>query len=134
MVWDSFALRRLFPSYGLPLSQNARVKSFPIGGGEIPRLSPLDLGPSTAATNFIIAQAYRQFFFQTFKADLYPLLESCLRTNKIIARDWIGSLLLSQRFREDFNRCNSNYRMVDQIVGRVLGRCPFMAIRNALTI
>ena len=110
------------------------MKSFPIGGGEIPRLSPLDLGPSTAATNFIIAQAYRQFFFQTFKADLYPLLESSLGTNKIIARDWIGSLLLSQRFREDFNRCNSNCRMVDQIVGRVLGRCPFMAIRNALTI
>jgi phycobilisome rod-core linker protein len=37
-------------------------------------------------------------------------------------RDFIRSLLLSQKFRDDFYCCNSNYRMVDQVVGRVLGR------------
>ena len=110
------------------------MKSLPIGGGEIPRLSPLSLGRSTAATHFIIAQAYRQICFQTFKVDLDPLLEFWLGNNKIIARDCILSLLLSQRFREDLNRCNSNYRVVDQIVGCVLGRCRFMAIRIALPI
>lgn len=105
-----------------PLTQNARVNSFPIGGDESPRLSPLDLGRSTAATDAIIAQAYRQIFFHAFKVDRDPVLESQLRSAQITVRDFVRSLLLSQKFRNDFYRCNSNYRMVDQIVGRVLGR------------
>jgi phycobilisome rod-core linker protein len=105
-----------------PLTQNARVKSFPIGGDESPRLSPLDLGRSTAATDAIIAQAYRQIFFHAFKVDRDPVLESQLRGGQITVKDFIRSLLLSRKFRDDFYRCNSNYRMVDQIIGRVLGR------------
>ena len=31
-------------------------------------------------------------------------------------------LLLSRKFCDGFYRCNSNYRVVEQIVGRVLGR------------
>lgn len=105
-----------------PLTQNARVKSFPIGGDESPRLSPLDLGRNTAATDAIIAQAYRQIYFHAFKFDRDPALESQLRSAQITVRDFVRGLLLSQKFRNDFYRCNSNYRMVDQIVGRVLGR------------
>jgi phycobilisome rod-core linker protein len=105
-----------------PLTQNARVRSFPIGGDESPRLSPLDLGRSTAATDAIIAQAYRQIFFHAFKVDRDSMLESQLRSGQITVRDFIRGLLLSQKFRNDFYRCNSNYRMVDQIIGRVLGR------------
>ena len=52
-----------------PVAQNARVKFFPIGGDESIRLSPLDLGHSKAATDVIIAQAYRQIFFLAFKVD-----------------------------------------------------------------
>jgi phycobilisome rod-core linker protein len=105
-----------------PLTQNARVKSFLIGGDESPRLSPLDLGRSTTATDAIIAQAYRQIFFHAFKVDRDPVLESQLRSNQITVRDFIRGLLRSKKFRDDFYRCNSNYRMVDQLVGRVLGR------------
>ena len=105
-----------------PVAQNARVKSFPIGGDESPRLSPLDLGRSKAATDAIIAQAYRQIFFHAFKVDRDPVLESQLRSGQITVKDFIRALLLSEKFRNDFYRCNSNYRMVDQIVGRVLGR------------
>jgi phycobilisome rod-core linker protein len=105
-----------------PVAQNARVKSFPIGGDESARLSPLDLGRSKTATDAIISQAYRQIFFHAFKNDRDPVLESQLRSNQITVKDFIRGLLLSEKFRNDFYRCNSNYRMVDQIVGRVLGR------------
>ena len=105
-----------------PVAQNARVQSFPIGGDESPRLSPVDLGRSKAATDAIIDQAYRQIFFHAFKADRDPVLESQLRSAQITVKDFIRGLLLSEKFRNDFYRCNSNYRMVDQIVGRVLGR------------
>ncbi|MEB3242495.1 MAG: phycobilisome rod-core linker polypeptide [Cyanobacteriota bacterium] len=105
-----------------PLTQNARVKSFPVGGDESPRLSPLDLGRSRAATDAIIEQCYRQIFFHAFKADRDPVLESQLRSGQITVKDFVRALLLSEKFRNDFYRCNSNYRMVDQIVGRVLGR------------
>lgn len=105
-----------------PVTQNARVQSFPVGGDESPRLSPVDLGRSTGATDAIIAQAYRQIFFHAFKVDRDPALESQLRSGQITVKDFIRSLLLSEKFRNDFYRCNSNYRMVDQIVGRVLGR------------
>ena len=77
---------------------------------------------SSAATDAIIAQAYRQIFFHAFKVDRDPVLESQLRSGQITVKDFVRSLLLSRKFRDDFYRCNSNYRMVDQIVGRVLGR------------
>jgi phycobilisome rod-core linker protein len=105
-----------------PRTQNARVNSFLVGGDESPRMAPLDLGRSTAATDAIIAQAYRQIYFHAFKVDRDPVLESQLRSGQITVKDFIRSLLLSRKFRDDFYRCNSNYRMVDQIVGRVLGR------------
>ncbi|MFM9073331.1 MAG: phycobilisome rod-core linker polypeptide [Cyanobium sp.] len=105
-----------------PVTQNARVKSFPVGGDESPRLAPFDLVRSKAATDATIAQAYRQIFFHAFKVDRDPVLESQLRSGQITVKDFIRGLLLSEKFRNDFYRCNSNYRMVDQIVGRVLGR------------
>ena len=105
-----------------PVTQNARVKSYQVGGDESPRLSPFDLVRSKAATDSTIAQAYRQIFFHAFKVDRDPVLESQLRSGQITVKDFVRGLLLSEKFRNDFYRCNSNYRMVDQIVGRVLGR------------
>jgi phycobilisome rod-core linker protein len=123
IVRGPFCLSMALPLLKIaPLTQNARVKSFPIGGDESPRMSPLDLGQSKAATDAILAQAYRQIFFHAFKVDRDPALESQLRSGQITVRDFIRGLLLSQKFRDDFYRCNSNYRMVDQIIGRVLGR------------
>ena len=37
-------------------------------------------------------------------------------------RDFIRGLLLSERFQQGYYQCSTNYRMVDQVVGRVLGR------------
>jgi phycobilisome rod-core linker protein len=105
-----------------PVSQNSRVRSFAVGGDESPR--PVWRGDSRdrAGLDEVIEQAYRQIFFHAFKADRDPVLESRLRSGSISVRDFVRGLVLSGKFRDDFYRCNSNYRMVDQIVGRLLGR------------
>jgi phycobilisome rod-core linker protein len=105
-----------------PVSQNARVRSFAVGGDESPRQAPQAIGRNAANVDELIEQAYRQIFFHAFKVDRDPVLESRLRNGQITVRDFVRSLLLSSKFRNDFYRCNSNYRMVDQIVGRTLGR------------
>ena len=105
-----------------PVSQNARVRSFAVGGDESPR--PVWRGEcrDREGVDEVIEQAYRQIFFHAFKADREPVLESQLRSGSITVRDFVRGLALSGKFRDDFYRCNSNYRMVDQIVGRLLGR------------
>jgi phycobilisome rod-core linker protein len=105
-----------------PVTNNARVRSFSLGSDETPRRSAAK-GPVSAATlDEQIEQAYRQIYFHAFKVDREPVLESRLRSGQISVREFVRGLLYSNKFRDDFYRCNSNYRMVDQIVGRVLGR------------
>ena len=105
-----------------PISQNARVPNFAIGGDESPRQSAQSSGRSSVSIDELIEQAYRQIYFHAFKVDRDSSLDSQLRSGQINVRDFARSLLLSSKFRDDFYRCNSNYRMVEQIVGRVLGR------------
>jgi phycobilisome rod-core linker protein len=50
------------------------------------------------------------------------VLESQLRSGQITTREFVRQLLRSDKFRNDFYRCNSNYQVVEQVVGRVLGR------------
>lgn len=131
MRWFYLPSRPLFalafamslPLLSTPLrSQNARVASFAVGSEESPRQVPQSIGRNAASADELIEQAYRQIYFHAFKVDRDPVLESQLRNGTIKPRDFVRGLLLSSKFRNDFYRCNSNYRMVDQIVGRALGR------------
>ena len=97
-----------------PITQNARVNNFAIGSDEAPR--------PQVSVDEQIEQAYRQIFFHAFKVDREPMLEMQLRNGDISVREFVRGLLLSRKFREGFYRCNSNYRVVEQMVGRVLGR------------
>lgn len=97
-----------------PITQNARVNNFAIGSDEAPR--------PQVSVDEPIEQAYRQIFFHDFKVDREPMLEMQLRNGDISVREFVRGLLLSRKFREGFYRCNSNYRVVEQMVGRVLGR------------
>jgi phycobilisome rod-core linker protein len=105
-----------------PITQNARVKNFLIGSEEEPRRSPEAASRSPQAMDELIERAYRQIFFHAFKVDREPALESRFRSGMITTKQFIRGLLLSDKFRQDFYRCNSNYVIVEQIVGRVLGR------------
>jgi len=111
------------------VSQNARVHPFPSGGDEAPRISEAGLQGGTIVSRGVsieeqITQAYYQIFFHTFKADREPALESQLRDGRITVKEFVRGLFLSNRFRDSFYGCNSNYRLVDHLVGRVLGREP----------
>ena len=70
----------------------------------------------------LIKQAYRSIYFHGFQVDRDSALESQLRSNQITVPDFVRSLLLSRQFRDDFYRTNSKNQMVEQLVGRVLGR------------
>ena len=115
------------PLLGYPLSsQNGRVSNlagddstvrsqvYPSSGAGDDR--------SRTAMDALIEQAYRQVFFHAMRCDREPFLESQLRSGNITVRDFIRGLLLSERFQQGYYQCSSNYRMVDQVVGRVLGR------------
>ena len=106
-----------------PLTRNARVSNFLAASEESSRqfgrqASQLD----GAAVDALIEQAYRQVYFHAFKRDRDAMLESQLRSGQISTREFVRQLLRSEKFRNDFYRCNSNYRVVEQVVGRVLGR------------
>ena len=105
-----------------PKSQNVRVSGYIVPGDEQPKiyttenvLSPSDLGD-------LIEAAYRQIFFHAFRWDRETILESQLRNGQITVRDFIRGLLLSKTFYDSFYEKNSNYRYVEQVVQRVLGR------------
>ena len=96
--------RRPYPSS----TQNARVS--------------VDDGREQGGADDLINRAYRQVFFHAMQADRDPYLESQLRNGNITVRDFIRGLLLSERFQQGYYQCSSNYRMVDQVIGRILGR------------
>jgi phycobilisome rod-core linker protein len=105
-----------------PTTQTTRVDNYLPGSEETPRSTPMSLQGEPMVSEALIEQAYRQIFFHAFAVDRDPVLEMRLRSGQITMRGFIRGLLLSDKFRNDFYRCNSNYRVVEQLVGRVLGR------------
>ena len=106
-----------------PLTNNARVSNFLAASEETPRQFSQQINQlDGAAAASLMEQAYRQVYFHAFKRDRDVMLESKLRSGQITTREFVRQLLRSEKFRNDFYRCNSNYRVVEQVVGRVLGR------------
>ena len=107
-------------------TQNARVPSLGAVQSDLTppttRSAGAGSGGEDSEINQLIEKAYRQIYFHAMRYDRDPYLESQLRNGTITVRDFIRGLLLSRRFSEGYYNCNSNYRLVDQLVGRVLGR------------
>ena len=99
------------------LSQNSRVT---VGATALPasnqEITSIEVGVE------IIEKCYRQIFFHAMKSDRDIILESQYKSGSATTRDFIRGLLLSDRFYRGYVACNSNYRIVEQVVGRVLGR------------
>ena len=105
-----------------PSSQNPRVAGYEVPGDEQPRIfSTDDILDATDMDNLIEA-AYRQIFFHAFQWDREVALESQLRNGQITVRDFIRGLLLSNTFIDSFYNKNSNYRFVEHVVEKALGR------------
>ena len=98
-----------------PVSQNSRVDSISSS-----RQSCSDR--ATDVTSEIIEKCYRQIYFYAMNCDRDWFLESQLRSGSICVRDFIRGLLLSDRFYRGYVECNGNDRVVEQVIGRVLGR------------
>ncbi|CAI8151553.1 MAG: Phycobilisome rod-core linker polypeptide CpcG [Synechococcus sp. CC9902] len=115
------------PLLGYSLTtQNGRVSNL---AGDSSTVQLQNYGSSAAGDDSarstmdtVIEQAYRQVFFHAMSCDRDPFLESQLRSGNITVRDFIRGLLLSERFQQGYYQVSTNYRMVDQVVGRVLGR------------
>ena len=98
------------------LSQNSRVDAI---SGRLPERRS-DLSAELASE--IIGKCYRQIFFHAMSFDRDPFLESQFKSGSITVRDFVRGLLLSERFYNGYVACNNNERIVEQVVGRVLGR------------
>ena len=98
-----------------PSSQNSRVDSISAS-----RQPFLDRAPDLSSE--IIERCYRQIYFHAMSCDRDRFLESQLRSGSITVRDFIRGLLLSDRFYRGYVECNGNDRVVEQVIGRVLGR------------
>ena len=97
-------------------SQNSRVKSIKVD------LSPWEQGRPEINPTEIIERCYRQIFFHAMESDRDVNLESQFKNGSITVRDFVRGLLLSDRFYRGYVACNSNQRIVQQVIGRALGR------------
>lgn len=105
-----------------PKTQNSRVAGYDIGGDEKPKIYDAENLLSATDMDELIEASYRQIFFHAFKSDREPGLESQLRNGQITVQEFIRGLLLSETFKNSFYEKNSNYRVVEQCVQRILGR------------
>jgi phycobilisome rod-core linker protein len=106
-----------------PTTNNQRVADFEtVSGDDKARVFTTDNLLSRTDLDNLIEAAYRQIFFHAFASDREPALESQLRNGQITVRDFIRGLLLSNTFIDSFYNKNSNYRFVEHVVEKVLGR------------
>jgi phycobilisome rod-core linker protein len=105
-----------------PSSQNSRVTGYEVPGDTQARIFSTDNLLSPGQIGDLIEAAYRQIFFHAFAADREKFLESQLRSGQITVRDFIRGLCLSNTFTNSFYNLNSNYRVVEHCVQKLLGR------------
>lgn len=116
-------------------TQNALVTPVGSVADETDRRCSQGLQPQTDSIDLVIEQAYRQVFFHPLKCDRLPMLEMQLRDGGITVRDFMRGLLTSERFRDGYQNTNDNYRLVDHLISKALGRQPHgQAERIALSI
>ncbi|MFH7028694.1 MAG: phycobilisome rod-core linker polypeptide [Heteroscytonema crispum UTEX LB 1556] len=110
-----------------PSSQNQRVAGYEVGNEETPRTYRLEDCGSDGEVQELIWAAYRQVFseHETLKFYRQSNLESQLKNRAITVRDFIRGLAKSESFRRLVVETNSNYRIVDICLKRLLGRASY---------
>ncbi|MEA5578926.1 phycobilisome rod-core linker polypeptide [Anabaena sp. UHCC 0451] len=110
-----------------PSSQNQRVEGYEVPNEDTPTLYKLTSATSATDIDAIIWAAYRQIFSEHLILTSYRqnFLESQLRNRAITVRDFIRGLGKSEVFRSQVVDVNSNYRLVDIILQRCLGRAAY---------
>lgn len=110
-----------------PISQNQRVAGYEVPGEDTPRIYRLEDCTDNSDLEALIWAAYRQVFSEhvILKSSRQDDLESQLKNRAISVRDFVRGLAKSDTFRRLVVETNSNYRIVELCLKRLLGRAPY---------
>ena len=110
-----------------PRSQNQRVAGYEVPNEDTPRIYRLEDCASADEIQNLIWAAYCQIFseHQILQFNRQVQLESQLKNRAISVRDFIRGLAKSEAFRRLVVETNSNYRLVEVCLKRLLGRAPY---------
>jgi phycobilisome rod-core linker protein len=110
-----------------PSSQNQRVSGYEVPSEDTPRTYRIEDCSSDGEVQELIWAAYRQIFseHETLRFYRQTNLESQLKNRAITVRDFIRGLTKSEAFRRLVVETNSNYRIVEICLKRILGREPY---------
>lgn len=110
-----------------PKTQNQRVPGYDIPDEDDSPVYQLTSSASDGDISNIIWAAYRQILSEHLILESYrqPALESQLRNRVFSVRDFVRALGKSDVFRGQIADTNSNYRLVDIVFKRFLGRATY---------
>lgn len=112
-----------------PTTQNHRVSSFGVAdlNEDTPYIYRIENVNSPAELQALVREANRQIFNEQLllKFNRNATLETRLANGSITVRDYIRELVKSERFYTLVVSVNDNYRLVEIIIKRLLGRAPY---------
>ncbi|HEY9859568.1 MAG TPA: phycobilisome rod-core linker polypeptide, partial [Candidatus Obscuribacterales bacterium] len=110
-----------------PSSQNQRVAGYEVPNEDNSDIYKLESGSSSGDIQEIIWVSYRQVFseHETLRNHRQTALESQLKNRAITVRDFIRGLAKSDVYWRLVVETNSNYRVVELSLKRLLGRAPY---------
>lgn len=110
-----------------PSSQNQRVAGYEIPNEDTPRMYQLVDSTSESDFNALIWAAYRQIFseHETLRVHRQVTLETQLKNRSITVRDFVRGLAKSDVYKRLVVETNSNYRVVEVTLKRLLGRASY---------
>jgi phycobilisome rod-core linker protein len=110
-----------------PSSQNQRVPGYEVPNEDTPRIYSIQDYAIEGEIQELIWAAYRQVFSEHVILKFYRQinLESQLKNKAITVRDFIRGLAKSEAYQSLVVNTNSNYRLVEIALKRLLGRAPY---------
>ena len=110
-----------------PSSQNQRVPGYEVPGEDTPRIYRIEDCIDQSDIQELIWAAYRQVFSEhlILESSRQSSLESQMKNRAITVRDFIRGLTKSEAFYRLVVEPNSNYRVVELTLKRLLGRAPY---------
>ena len=110
-----------------PSSQNQRVSGYEVSNEDTPTIYRIENYAFGGEVEELIWAAYRQLFSEHVILKFYRQvhLESQVKNKAITVCDFIRGLAKSEAFQSLVVQSNSNYRLVEIGLKRLLGRCAY---------
>jgi phycobilisome rod-core linker protein len=110
-----------------PSSQNQRVPGYEVPSEDTPWIYRIENCLDQSDVLELIAAAYRQVFseHEVLQSNRQTSFESQLKNRAITVRDFVRGIAKSEAFYRLVVETNSNYRIVELCLKRLLGRAPY---------